>query len=100
MEFSCKETDGKYCLTVEKFVSDRVSKKINELNQNGVANASEKKPFKPITINEEGLELIELISADCAADEGEGIWHFDHEIKIDKNGVSNCVKPKTFGTVR
>ncbi len=96
IEFSCKETDGKYCLTVEKFVSDRVSQKINEFNQKGAANASEKKPFKPITISEEGLELIELISVDCT--EGEGIWHSDYEIKIDKNGylIVNGTKTKTF----
>lgn len=96
IEFSCKEADGKYCLTVAKFVSDRVSQKINEFNQKGAANASEKKPFKPITISEEGLELIELISVDCTA--GEGIWHSDYEIKIDKNGylIANGTKTKTF----
>ena len=96
IEFSCKEADGKYCLTVEKFVSDRVSQKINEFNQKGAANKSEKKPFKPITISEEGLELIELISVDCTA--GEGIWHSDYEIKIDKNGylIANGTKTKTF----
>ena len=96
IEFSCREADGKYCLTVEKFVSDRVSQKINEFNQKGAANASEKKPFKPITISEEGFELIELISVDCTA--GEGIWHSDYEIKIDKNGylIANGTKTKTF----
>ena len=96
IEVSCKEVDGKYCLTVEKFVSDRVSQKINEFNQKGAANASEKKPFKPITVSEEGLELIELISVDCTA--GEGIWHSDYEIKIDKNGylIANGTKTKTF----
>lgn len=96
IEFSCREADGKYCLTVEKFISDRVSQKINEFNQKGAANASEKKPFKPITISEEGLELIELISVDCTADEG--IWHSDHEIKINKNGylIANGAKTKTF----
>lgn len=96
IEFSCKEADGKYCLTVEKFVSDRVSQKIDEFNQKGAANATDKKPFKPITISEEGLELIELISVDCTA--GEGIWHSDYEIKIDKNEylILNGTKTKTF----
>ncbi len=97
IEFSCTEAEGKYCLTFEKFVSDRISQKIDKLNQTGFANASKKKKvFKPITISEEGLELIELISVDCTA--GEGIWHSDYEIKIDKNGylIANGTKTKTF----
>ena len=30
------------------------------------------------------MELIEFLSVDCTATEGE--WHSDSEIKIDKNG--------------
>ena len=65
-------------------------------------NSSEKKPYKPIEISEEGLELIEFISVDCTAAEGE--WHSDSEIKIDKNSfvIINGEKTKNFwdGTVR
>lgn len=64
--------------------------------------ATAKKPFKPIEISEEGLELIEYLSVDCTTAEGE--WHSDGEIKIDKLGyvIRNGVKTKEFwdGTVR
>lgn len=39
---------------------------------------------KLIEISEDCLELIEFLSVDCTANEGE--WHSDSEIKIDKNG--------------
>ena len=58
--------------------------KIPEFNQKAFRNSSAKKPYKPIEISEEGLELIEFISLDCIATDGE--WHSDNEIKIDKNG--------------
>lgn len=59
-------------------------------------NASTKKPYKPIEISEEGLELIEYLSVDCTS--AEGVWHSDSEIKIDKNGyvIRNGVKTKEF----
>ena len=64
--------------------------------------ATEKKPFKPIEISEEGLELIEYLSVDCTAVEGE--WHSDSEVKIDKLGyiIRNRTKTKEFwdGTIR
>ena len=63
--------------------------------------ASVKKAYKPIEISEEGLELIEFLSLDCTAAEGE--WHSDSEIKIDKNGyvIRNGEKTKEFwdGTI-
>lgn len=34
--------------------------------------------------DEDGLEVIEFLSVDCAATDGE--WHSDSEIKIDKDG--------------
>ena len=97
VQFSCSEdeTNG-YVVTIDKFVSDRVNGKILEFNQKALANASEKKPYKPIVTSDEGLELIEFISLDCTAAEGE--WHSDSEIKIDKLGyvIVNGEKTKGF----
>jgi len=93
---------GGYAVTVDKFLSDRVMQKIDEFNQKGRLNSTEKKPFKPIGISEEGLELIEYLSVDCTAAEGQ--WHSDNEIKIDKLGymILNGTKTKDFwdGTIR
>ncbi len=96
-----QNTDG-YKITFEKFISDRVNGKILEFNQKALANSSEKKPYKPITISEDGLELIEFISIDTTASSGE--WHSDSEIKIDKLGyvIVNGIKTKEFwdGTIK
>ena len=93
---------GGYSVIIDKFISDRVISKIDEFNEKAFLNSSEKKPYKPIEISEEGLELIEFISIDCTATEGE--WHSDSEIKIDKNSfvIVNGEKTKNFwdGTVR
>lgn len=87
---------GGYAVTVDKFLSDRVMQKIFEFNEKARMNATAKKPFKPIEISENGLELIEYLSVDCTAAEGQ--WHSDSEIKIDKLGyvISNGVKTKNF----
>lgn len=97
-EFHTEQTaegffDG-YTVTIDRFVSDRVLGKIMEYNNKARLNA--KKTFKPIEISEEGLELIEFLSLDCTAAEGE--WHSDSEIKIDKLGyvIRNGNKPKEF----
>lgn len=81
-------------VTIDRFVSDRVLGKIMEYNNKARLNA--KKTFKPIEISEEGLELIEFLSVDCTAAEGE--WHSDSEIKIDKLGyvIRNGNKIKEF----
>lgn len=81
-------------VTIDQFVSDRVLGKIMEYNNKARLNA--KKTFKPIEISEEGLELIEFLSVDCTAAEGE--WHSDSEIKIDKLGyvIRNGNKTKEF----
>lgn len=81
-------------VTIDRFVSDRVLGKIMEYNNKARLNA--KKTFKPIEISEEGLELIEFLSVDCTAAEGE--WHSDSEIKIDKLGyvIRNGDKTKEF----
>ena len=99
-EFHAEETHddlfGGYAVTIDKFISDRVLSKIAEFNQKALLNSSAKKPYKPIEISEDGLELIEFLSVDCTAAEGE--WHSDSEIKIDKNGfvVVNRNKTKDF----
>ena len=87
---------GGYAVTIDKFVSDRVMQKIAEFNQKAFLNSSKKKPYKPIEISEEGLELIEYLSLDCTATEGE--WHSDSEIKIDKYGyvIKDGTKTKDF----
>lgn len=93
---------GGYSVMIDKFISDRVLSKIIEFNQKSFLNSSSKKPYKPIQISDEGLELIEFLSVDCTADEGE--WHSDSEIKIDKNGfvIINGTKTKDFwdGSIR
>ena len=93
---------GRYAVVVDAFVSDRVLQKIDEFNQKARMNATAKKPFKPIEISDAGLELIEYLSLDCTASQGE--WHSDSEIKIDKNGfvIRNGEKTKEFwdGTIR
>lgn len=99
-EFHAEETHedllGGYAVTIDKFISDRVLSKITEFNQKALLNSSAKKPYKPIEISEDGLELIEFLSVDCTATEGE--WHSDSEIKIDKNGfvIINGNKTKEF----
>ena len=91
-----------FIVTIDSFISDRVLQKITDFNNKARLNATEKKPFKEITVSEEGLEMIEFLSLDCTAAEGE--WHSDAEIKIDKNSciVRNGQKTKEFwdGTIR
>ena len=99
-EFHTEETHddlfGGYAISIDKFISDRVLSKIAEFNQKALLNSSAKKLYKPIEISEDGLELIEFLSVDCTAAEGE--WHSDSEIKIDKNGfvIVNGNKTKDF----
>ena len=103
-EFRCEQTNEGlftgYTVTIDRFISDRVLGKIMEYNQKAMLNS--KKAFKPIEISEDGLELIEFLSLDCTAADGE--WHSDSEIKIDKLGyvIRNGQKTKTFwdGTIQ
>ena len=98
--FHCAEVHddlfGGWQVMIDSFVSDRVLQKITEFNNKARMNASPKKPFKPIEISEEGLELIEYLSLDCTA--ADGAWHSDSEIKIDKLGyvIRNGEKTKEF----
>lgn len=96
-----EELIPEYKLVIKSFMSDRVMRHINAYNQKCELNSKGKK-FKPIVISEEGLELIEWLSVDCTATEGE--WHSDSEIKIDKLGfiIKNGIKTKDFwdGTIK
>lgn len=85
-----------YTVVIDTFVSDRVLQKITEFNEKSRLNSTAKKPFKPIEISDNGLELIEYLSLDCTAPKGE--WHSDSEIKIDRNGYisRNGEKTKEF----
>lgn len=89
-----------YTVTIDRFISDRVMGKIMEFNNKSRLNA--KKSFKPIEVSEEGLELIEFLSLDCTARDGQ--WHSDREIKIDKLGyvIRDGEKTKAFwdGTIQ
>ena len=86
---------GGYNVFIDKFLSDRVIRKIHEFNEKSFLNSS-KKSYKPIEISDDGLELIEYLSVDCTNQSGE--WKSDSEIKIDKNGyvIDNGVKTKNF----
>lgn len=94
IEENSEDLINKFIVTIDVFNSDRVSSKIDEYNQKSALNA--KKPFKPIVISDEGLELIEFLSVDCTTTDGE--WHSDSEVKIDKNGfvIINGIKTKDF----
>lgn len=86
-----------YETEITKFISDRLIQKIGEFNQKGnLQSIAKGKTFNPISISEEGLELIELIALDCENTEGQ--WHSTTEIKIDKLGyvIKDGVKSKEF----
>ena len=103
-EFHCEQTNeglfAGFTVTIDRFLSDRVLGKIMEFNNKSRLNS--KKAFKPIEVSEAGLELIEFLSLDCTASEGE--WHSDSEIKIDKLGyvIRSGKKTKQFwdGTIQ
>lgn len=90
---STKIKDG-FEVEITKFVSDRLNQKINDFNEKGNLQAINKgKKFSPITISEEGLELIEYLSLDC--ENAEGVWTSSSEIKIDKLGYISINGQKT-----
>ena len=84
MDFDVVQKNNKlipeYELNIKRFYSDTVVKRIKSFNFKSVQN-DKKGTFKPIQISDNGMELIELISFDCTSDEG--VWHSDHEIKIE-----------------
>lgn len=97
VEFKTTKTKDGYETEITKFISDRLIQKINEFNQKGnLQSLTKGKKFEPISISEEGLELIELIALDCENTEGQ--WHSSTEIKIDKLGyvIKDGTKTKGF----
>jgi len=97
VEFNTTKTKEGYETEITKFISARLIQKINEFNQKGnLQSLTKGKKFEPISISEEGLELIELISLDCENSEGQ--WHSSTEVKIDKLGyvIKDGTKTKEF----
>lgn len=106
----------------EKFICDRVIKKIDEYNQkkalsennrlrlglktevetddmeddNENVDKTKNKNWNPIKISDNGLELLEMISFDFENEEG--LWKSGYDLKIDKNGyiIVNGEKKKEF----
>lgn len=90
---------GGWRLTLKYFHSDRVLRKIDEVNLKGQQQALQKgKDFKPLEISEEGLETIEWLSLDCTTADPKAPWHSDAEIKIDRLGyvTRNGIKTSDF----
>ena len=90
---------GGWKLTLKQFHSDRVLRKIDEVNLKGQQQALQKgKDFKPLEISDEGLETIEWLSLDCTTADPKAQWHSDVEIKIDRLGyvIKNGVKTQDF----
>lgn len=89
---------------IKQFQSDRVRKRIDEINQKNQQQVlhqkakGKEKTFTPILISDEGLETIEWISLDCTAAEKDAPWHSDSEIKIDKVGyvIKNGTKTTEY----
>ncbi len=97
-------------VVVDTFHSDRVLKKIEEVNFKGEQQAiqqkakGKEKEFRPIVISDEGLETIEWLSVDCSTADKDAAWHSDAEIKIDRLGfvILNGTKTQDFwdGTIK
>ena len=87
-----------------QFQSDRVRRKIEEINQKNQLQVlqqkakGKEKTFSPIIISDEGLETIEWIGLDCTSAEKDAPWQSDSEIKIDKSGyvIRNGVKTTEY----
>jgi len=124
IDYALTEVAGQYTVELVSFVSDRLLQKIEAYNQKRALNTGKQRqpkldeaeidngekaeatdepetvqpsrPFSPIHLSDNGLELIELVSLDCQA--AAGPWHSDAEIKIDKHSfvVLNGQKTKTF----
>ena len=86
-------------LVLKSFHSDRVLRKIEEVNMKGQQQSIAKgKAFKPIVISDEGLETIEWLSLDCTTADKQAPWHSDAEVKIDRLGyvILNGKKTQEF----
>lgn len=109
-EFDVKEVQPEgeafkvWQVSINRFFSDRVNKKIEEYNLKGQQQALKScKEFKPITLSEEGLETIEFLSLDCTSADASSPWRSDSEILINRLGYvrKNGIDTKTFwdGTI-
>ena len=90
---------GGWKVEIKSFHSDRVLRKIDEVNNKGQQQAMQKgKEFKPLEISEEGLETIEWLSLDCTTADPKAPWHSDIEIKINRLGyvIKNGAKTTDF----
>lgn len=86
-------------LELKSFHSDRVLRKIEEVNMKGQQQSIAKgKAFKPVEISDEGLETIEWLSLDCSTSDKQAPWHSDAEVKIDRLGyvILNGKKTQDF----
>ena len=85
-------------LRINAFSSDRLTMKISDYNQKRAMGG---KAHQPLSISDDGLELIEYLSLDCT--NTSGVWQSDTDLKIDKNGfvTHNGTKTKTVwdGTI-
>lgn len=107
-----RDTDGLlsvWKVTIGSFHSDRIWRKIDELNekarQQHIIQLSKGKTteFIPLVLSDDGLEAIEMLSLDCVSAEKGDIWHSSEELKIDKTGhvILNGKKTDKFwdGTI-
>lgn len=113
VNYECLKLNNQWEIEITKFISDRIMQKIDEYNQKKMISdkrllfneESEKTETDEklstsysslITISDNGLELIEMISLDCT--NSASVWKSDYEIKIDKNGylAVNGKKSKDF----
>lgn len=88
-----------WTLELKSFHSDRVLRKIEEVNMKGQQQSIAKgKAFKPIEISDEGLETIEWISLDSSTADKQAPWHSDAEVKIGRLGyvILNGKKTQDF----
>ena len=89
---------------IKNFHSDRVLRKIEEVNLKGQQQVlqqkakGKEKEFKPLLISDEGLETIEWISLDCSTADKQAPWHSDSELKINRLGyvILNGKKTQDF----
>lgn len=85
VDYKLETIDNNFALEITNFISDRLIQKISTFNDKAQLQATKgKKDYAPITISDNGLELIELIALDCQNTTGQ--WHSSSEIKIDKKG--------------